>query len=842
MNVTRINGFLALAASFALSACGGGGAPTTATPPSAPTSSSANAYTGPAAATADVTAFQVNFWNNVRVQNRCGQCHNATTPAQMPNFARSDDVNLAYAQANTVVNLATPSTSLIVTKVSGGHNCWLADNSACGQILATWIANWAGATGAGSATTVQLQAPTDQTVGQSLNFPTDATDYQTTVYTLTGNGTGNGAKYCVRCHSSTADPSVQQSPFFADPSLTTAYPAAIPKIDFTGCAGAGGNNSGSTPGSCGTNSRFYQRLLTDNHNCWDNCASDAAQMLAQIQAFAAMLSPQSIDSSLVVSKAITLAQGTIASGASRYDADTIAKYEFQSVVNNTTYDTSGIDPAADLTISGAVTLAGGWGINVGAGGKAQATTASSAKIYNYIQATGEFSVEAWVAPALVAVNNSYMVSYSGGDTTRNFTLGQTNQDYDFMLRGSGTGLNGMPQLQTPNAAMALQASLQHVVLTYDPVNGRQIYVNGVSVGPADAQKGGTISNWDNTFALVLGNEVSSDRSWQGLIKFVAIHSRAMSAAQVLQNFNAGVGERYYMLFNVSAVTGVNMAYMMFTVSQYDSYSYLFNQPTFVSLDPTATVTNIPVQGLRIGLNGTVPQVGQAYIPLNTAITAANYTPQGQVLSTVGTVIGLQSGPLTDQFFLTFDVLGSHTHVVVEESPIAPPPAPGPVVADIGVRTFAQVNSTLSALTAIPTTQSAVNTTYLAVQQQLPATPTLEGFSSANQVGVAQLAIQYCNTMVNTPAAAAVVLPGVVFSGSLYSSSTGINQVSSALAARVLGSGLQSQPAASTVTTELGKLITTLCSSSTCNGSPAREKSVTAAACATAFGSADMLIY
>ena len=53
-----------------------------------------------------------------------------------------------------------------------------------------------------------------------------------------------------------------------------------------------------------------------------------------------------------------------------------------------------------------------------------------------IQATGEYSVEAWVAPALVAADKSYMVSYSGGDTTRNFTLGQTNQDYDFMLRSS----------------------------------------------------------------------------------------------------------------------------------------------------------------------------------------------------------------------------------------------------------------------------------------------------------------------------------------------------------------------------------------------------------------------
>jgi Concanavalin A-like lectin/glucanases superfamily len=828
MNVTRITGLAALAASIALSACGGAGAPTTANPAPSQTVQ-ADAYTGPPAATADVTAFQVNFWNNVRVSNRCGQCHNATTPAQMPNFARSDDVNLAYAQANTVVNLATPSTSLIVTKVAGGHNCWLADPGACGQILTTWITNWANAAGAGGTTTVQLQAPPDQTVGQSLNFPASYTDYQNTVYTLT-------SKYCVRCHSSTADPSTQQSPYFADPSLAVAYPAAIPKIDFTGCSPMVAGNG---PGACGTNSRFYQRLLTDNHNCWDNCANDAAQMLAQIQAFAAMLTPSNIDPTLVVSEALTLTQGTIASGASRYDADTIAKYEFQSVVNNTTFDTSGIDPAADLTISGNVTLAGGWGINVGAGGKAQATTQSSSKIYNMIQATGEFSVEAWVAPALVAADKSYMVSYSGGDTTRNFTLGQTNQDYDFMLRTSTTALTGLPQLQTPDAAMALQASLQHVVLTYDSVNGRQIYVNGVLVPVPDPQKGGTISNWDNTFALVLGNEVSGDRSWQGLIKFVAIHNRAMSATQVMQNFNAGVGERYYMLFNVSSVVGLNQSYIMFTASQYDSYAYLFYQPTFVSLDPTVTPNNIPVQGIRIGLNGAIPQVGQAYIPLNTTITSANYTPQGEVLSNIGTVIGLQSGPATDQFFLTFDRLGNQTNVVVEPNPAAPAPAPGPVAADIGVRTFAQINSTLSALTGVPTSNANVSATYLAVQQQLPPSPTLEGFSSANQVGVAQLAIQYCNTAVNTPALQTALF-GSALSPTQFTTAAGVNSVTSALAGKVLGTGLNSAPAASTVTNELSSLIGQLCTTNSCT-TAAGTNAVAAAACATALGSADMLI-
>jgi Concanavalin A-like lectin/glucanases superfamily len=828
MNVTRITGLAAFAAAIALSACGGAGAPTVSNPPPSQTVQ-ADPYTGPAAATADVTAFQVAFWNNVRVQNRCGQCHNSTSPAQMPNFARSDDVNLAYAQANTVVNLATPSTSLIVTKVAGGHNCWLADNGACGQILTTWIANWASSSGAASTAAVQLQAPPDQAVGQSLNFPADSADFAATVYPITHAN-------CVRCHSTTADPSVEQSPYHADPSLAVAYPAAIPKIDFTGCGGSGGNNGG----TCGTNSRLYQRLLTDNHNCWTTCAADAATMLSAIQAFAGMLTPANISPDLVVSKALSLTQGTIASGAARYDADTIAKYEFQSVVNNTTFDTSGIDPSADLTISGNVTLAGGWGINVGAGGKAQATTQASKKIFNYIQATGEFSVEAWVAPALVAVDKSYMVSYSGGDTTRNFTLGQTNQDYDFMLRTSTTALTGLPQLQTPNAAMALQASLQHVVLTYDAVNGRQIYVNGVAAGPPDAQKGGTISNWDSTFALVLGNEVSGDRSWQGLIKFVAIHSRAMSAAQVMQNFNAGVGERYYVLFNVSDVTATAQSYVMFTVSQYDSYAYLFDSPTFVSLDANVVPNNIPVQGIRIGINGTVPQVGQAYIPLNTTVSSSNYTfPGGAVLSSIGTVIGLQSGPAIDQFFLTFDKLGSHSNVVVEAVPSAPAPAPGPVVADVGVKTFAQVNATLSALTGVPTSNSAVNATYLSVQQQLPPTPTLEGFSSANQVGVAQLAIQYCNVAVNTPSLQAQLF-GAPLSASQFTSQPGIDSVTTAIANKVLGTGLHSQPQASTVTAELSSLIHTLCTTNSCTTIQGTN-AVAAAACATAFGSADMLI-
>jgi hypothetical protein len=842
---TGILGLIVLATSLALAACGGG-AGNSALPTVAPTSS-ADAYTGPAPATADVQAFEINLWNNIRTQNRCGGCHNATTPAQMPNFARSDNVNLAYAQANTVVNLSQPATSEMVVKVSGGHNCWLADPNACGQILTTWITNWANATGAASATQVQLVAPPVQSAGQSLNFSSTAAAqaaYQSTIYTIT-------SQWCSKCHSSQASAANAQTPYFADPNITTAYQAAIPKIDLTGCLPY---VAGSGVGACGTNSRFYQRLATDLHNCWSTCSVDAGLMLAQIQAYAKMAVPTSLDPNLVVSKALHLTDGTVAAGANRYDADTIAKYLFSEGAGSTmAYDTSGVDPAANLTLTGHYQFDGSWGlIFLAGGGKAQATVQASSKLNSLIQATGEFSIEAWVAPAVVATNLSDIVSYSGGDTLRNVTLAQTNQDYDFMLRGSNSNLNGAPQLQTPDASMALQASLQHVVLTYDPINGRQIYVNGVNQKIADPQKGGTISNWDATFALVVGSEVSGDNAFQGEVKFLAIHSRALSATQVLQNFNAGVGQRYYLLFNVSNVPGVNVsqAYMMFTVSQYDNYSYLFYQPTFISLDASAKPTSIPVSGMRIGINGTIPLVGQAYIPLSTTITAANYTStSGDILSTVGTVIALENGPLSDQFFLQFDTLGTAHDVIVEETPQPATLALGPPMADFGVRNFAQVNSTFSQLTGVPTSNASVSSTYLSVQQQLPAVNTLEAYSSANQVGVAQLAVQYCNQVISPPPAStlspsvqaslqAKMFPGVNLA--TLSLPSGAASITAPLTAIAVGAANVSTAQGTAVKTELGNLVNTLCGTTACT-TAARVSAVTVGVCAAALGNANVMI-
>ena len=56
----------------AVAACSSGSnGPATSVLQQTSNTSTANAYTGPAASTADVTAFQINLWQNIRVQNRC---------------------------------------------------------------------------------------------------------------------------------------------------------------------------------------------------------------------------------------------------------------------------------------------------------------------------------------------------------------------------------------------------------------------------------------------------------------------------------------------------------------------------------------------------------------------------------------------------------------------------------------------------------------------------------------------------------------------------------------------------------------------------------------------------
>jgi hypothetical protein len=423
-------------------------------------------------------------------------------------------------------------------------------------------------------------------------------------------------------------------------------------------------------------------------------------------------------------------------------------------------------------------------------------------------------------------------------------MGQTLYNYDFLNRSTATGPNGTAALSTDDADERLQASLQHVVMTFDPVNGRRIYVNGEFTGDVDAQGGGTLGEWDNSFAFVLGNEVSNNRPWAGVLRLVAIHNRALTQPQILQNFEAGVGQKYFLLFGVSHIVDVPKAYVMFEVSQHDSAGYLFTNPKFISLDSAATPGSIPIKGIRIGLNGAEPSVGQAYRLLDATITDATYSAAtGQALSTVGTIIGLEDGPASDEFFLCFDQLGNRSNVCsTYASATTPTPTNAPRPSDIGVRTFDQINATMAAVTGVSPNNAKVKATFDSIRQSLPATPNIQAFLSSHQTSVAQLALQYCNVLVDD-----TTMRSAFFGGNLsdLTDSTKRLAVITPLLNKTVGT-VGSQPALTggvtaydSVGNALEGLMSTLCTSTTCTGQRALD--VTKAACGAALGSATITV-
>lgn len=817
--------FFAGLSALLIAACGGG-APTTDNPITSVTPPST--YNGPPPQTADIQNFKLNVWDNIQAANRCGNCH-AQGGQGNGYFARNDDINIAYEEANLVADLVLPANSLMVTKVGQGHNCWLTDSQACADIMTTWIEGWAGAT-SGGGRQITLNAPTAVDPGDSRSYANaDVNDFVTWVHgpILT--------TYCAGCHTSQS--ATAQQPYFAEADANVAYEAAKPKMDINDPAA----------------SRFVVRLGSEFHNCWSaDCAADAAQMETAIANFAGTIPITQIDPLLVNSKALRLIDGTIASGGNRYEGAQIGLWEFKTGSGTTAFDTSGVEPAIDLQLMGDVEWFGGWGITIN-DGRAQGDTTSSKKLHDLIKATGEYSIEAWVVPNNVTQEMSRIVTYSAGDNARNFTLEQNLYDYDFRHRSVTTGLNGDPALSTPDADEVLQATLQHVVATYGPVDGRKIYVNGNLVTQADPVATGSLVDWQDTFAFVLGNEASGGGLWQGTLRMVAIHNRELTQAQITQNFDVGVGEKFYMLFGIEDIINVPTAYILFEVSQFDSYAYLFTQPHFITLDLNQQPQGIPIQGMRIGINGAEVPISQSYANLDDTLDYTQFGPLGQPLAAIGAVIPLERGPADDEFFLTFDLLGTETYARTDDPPLVITETDLPPAQRIGVRTFDEINATMSAVTGVSTEEFFVDTTFQNLRQSLPAIEDPSAFLSSHQVAVAQLAIEYCNALIEDQGtiSTAVYFPGFDFDeapGLAFDTPAERDALIDPLIDNIIGIGITTQPAAVDVADELAyigpdpggterpdNLINRLIAGGT------DTRSIAKGACAAVLGSGAMLV-
>lgn len=690
-------------------------------------------YKGPPAETDDITVFQVEVWNNLTRDDRCGSCH-SEDGGQEPLFMRRDNINLAYQATLPLVDKAAPVLSRLVERVANGHNAW---DASAADIIQNLIQRWATASGAAQ-TEVVLTAPPVQTVGATRRFPADSSLYAATIWPLVRDA---GGANCMSCHAE--DTAERQQPYFASRNQDTAYRAARTLIDL---------NDGSA-------SRFIQRMRED-HNTWsdpagslDPRAYSIQEMTRVVNAFVGDIEPEAVDPALVVSDATSLPNGVVASAGGRIESDVIALYQFKQGAGSVAFDTSGVDPSLNLNLGAGVEWVGSWGISIADNGKAQGDTTSSKKLNDLIRLTGEYSIETWVIPANVTQEEKRIVTYSGGTETRNFALNQTIYDYDFLARSENTDADGQPLLNTPSAEEILQSTLQHVVATFDPTEGRKIYVNGeLSAQDNDASLVGSIANWNDTFVLAVGNEVDNANGWNGTVRLLAIHNRVLEPEQVIANFDAGVGQKYFLLFGVSELVGMPEAYVVFSVEVYDNYSYLFASPFFISLDSDAVPSgDINIRGMRIGINGKESAVSQAFANIDVTINAENYNAAtGVPLSTnpTGTLIALEDGQESDLFFLSFDAVGDR----VFERPGDPDGIPSAPVAaatqpDIGVRLFDEIFQNMSAITTVPA--ATIYDYYLSeIRRSLPGASSADGFLASQQAAVTQLSLAYCTELIS----------------------------------------------------------------------------------------------
>ena len=819
-----------------------------------------------------VQTFKIEMWPNL--SERCGGCHMQS--GQPPTFSRADDINLAYNEAITVTNMGTPSESRLVSKVAAGHNCWLPNNFECADVMTRWIENWVGDAGGGGRV-IALSEPDDplKFPGDSREFPATATatgtngsSFSNTVYPLL-------TAHCAECHvENPTPPQLPIAPYFSSSDINAAYEGAQPKMDLDNPA----------------LSRLVLRLILDGHNCWDPnnnqataCEDSRDLMQAAIQDFADGIpaNPPVIGNNSTISGAVDLSgcsDGSsgcnTADGGNRYENNLIALYDFKAGSGTSITEVSGAGTPINLTLSGTTGVDFSWVSGHGIefltnAAKAQDMGNNSGRLQSAITSSGEYSIEAWAIPANVTQEDANIISYSGGANQRNFTLGQTMYNYDFLHRSTTTDSNGEPVASTPDDDELLQSSLQHVVATFDPVNGRRIYVNGMVTNTVDPVAAGGLGDWDgNIYPLIMGNEIDGTRPWKGILKLVGIHDRALTHQQIVQNFEVGVGEKYFLLFGISHLDAAIPAgsYIMFEFSQIDPYSYLFYKPTYINLQDPSVVPNFSLQGIRIGVNGALPLNGQAFSNVDVTL-GSNYTPEsGEIISTIGTAISLERGVAQDEFFLAFDQIGGAINPYVEPT-VTPPVLTDPdPVADMGVRTFDEINASISSMTGVSASNPAVTAVYQSYKQQLPSVENINGFLSSNQMAIAQMALTYCNELVDNNGS---ITRDSYFNNfdfsqdepSAFNSPAKLDRILTPLLAAAMNidgvGNLTSQPVETEIRDMLGSTtgqnldgygaytsliqqMITQCGGATC-GTAARTEEIVKATCAAAVGGAVMLI-
>jgi len=164
------------------------------------------------------------------------------------------------------------------------------------------------------------------------------------------------------------------------------------------------------------------------------------------------------------------------------------------------------------------------------------------RIIEALSSSNEVTLEAWVRTSKVEQEGpARILSLSNGLLERAITLGQSGNtasfDYVIRLSTSSTGLNGIPEENTAEKFVVI--NLHHVTFTRDSQGNEKLFVNGFEL--YSGTRAGDFSSWDDNNQLVLANEITGDRPWEGSYYLVAVYDKALDTEEVQQNYQAGFG-------------------------------------------------------------------------------------------------------------------------------------------------------------------------------------------------------------------------------------------------------------------------------------------------------------
>ncbi len=227
--------------------------------------------------------------------------------------------------------------------------------------------------------------------------------------------------------------------------------------------------------------------------------------------------------------------------AARVTSGIQALYTFEEKSGLTVKDVSGTGAPLDLQTADAQKIS--WqnegGVRILAPALLAANGATG-RLFDALKASNEITLEAWLKPAAAQVAGlARILTFSGGPAARNFTLAQNGGNFHLHLRTDTTNENASNKVLAGGTVSAGVST--HLVCTRDSNGQTRMFVNGVEV--ASRSIGGKFSNWAANFQLAIGNEVGTpdgaDRAWLGDLHLVAIYARALTSAEVVQNFNFG---------------------------------------------------------------------------------------------------------------------------------------------------------------------------------------------------------------------------------------------------------------------------------------------------------------